>query len=58
MDKIEDWDLVNAAALKANNEYGQWMPERWLQRFVHHYNAGVDSRQSSHLAPTPEVPEK
>ena len=50
MDKIEDWDLINEAALKANNEYGQWMPERWLQRFVHHYNAGVESRQSSVIA--------
>lgn len=33
-----DWSLVNAAATQANSQYGQFMPERWLQMFVAAYN--------------------
>lgn len=33
-----DWDRISKAAKQACNEYGQWMPERWLQLFVNAYN--------------------
>jgi len=33
-----DWSKVSAAAQKANREFGQWMPERWVQIFVNAYN--------------------
>lgn len=36
-----EWDAVNSAANTANNNFGQWMPERWLQEFVKAYNASI-----------------
>ncbi|PUA19623.1 hypothetical protein [Glaciimonas sp. PCH181] len=35
-----DWFQVNLSAQSANAEYGQWMPERWVQLFVTAYNKG------------------
>lgn len=37
-DDLVDWDRISEAAKQACNEYGQWMPERWLQLFVNAYN--------------------
>jgi hypothetical protein len=34
-----DWKIANQAAQQANANYGQWMPERWLQLFVKAYDA-------------------
>lgn len=36
-----EWDAVNSAANTANNNFGQWMRERWLQEFVKAYNASI-----------------
>ncbi|MBF8177842.1 hypothetical protein [Herminiimonas contaminans] len=36
--KLTDWDRISKAAATACNEYGQWMPERWIQLFVAAYN--------------------
>ncbi|OEZ91527.1 hypothetical protein [Duganella phyllosphaerae] len=38
------WDAVNSAANTANNNFGQWMPERWLQEFVKAYNASIPAQ--------------
>jgi len=38
---LGDWNRISAAAAKANDAYGQWMPERWLQLFVGAYNNEV-----------------
>ena len=35
---LTDWKRISAAANAANQQYGQWMPERWLQMFVKSYN--------------------
>lgn len=32
------WPEVSAAAQIANQQFGQWMPERWVQLFVAAYN--------------------
>jgi hypothetical protein len=32
------WDEVSQAATAANQAYGQFMPERWVQYFVKAYN--------------------
>jgi len=33
-----DFEKVNEAAQSANKQFGQWMPERWIQLFVAAYN--------------------
>jgi hypothetical protein len=35
---LSDWNRISKAAQAANQQYGQWMPERWLQLFVKAYN--------------------
>jgi len=35
---LSDWSRISRAAQAANQQYGQWMPERWLQLFVKAYN--------------------
>jgi hypothetical protein len=36
--KLNDWGRISKAAQTANMQYGQWMPERWLQLFVKAFN--------------------
>lgn len=38
VNELSDWDRINEAANRANNAFGQWMPERWLQMFVGFFN--------------------
>lgn len=37
---VLDFEKVSKAAQQANQQYGQWMPERWLQLFVAAYDKG------------------
>jgi len=46
-----DWDAVNSAANTANYNFGQWMPERWLQEFVKAYNASIHVQPVQQPAP-------
>lgn len=46
-----EWDAVNSAANTANNNFGQWMPERWLQEFVKAYNASIPVQPVQQPAP-------
>lgn len=41
------WPEVSAAANAANQSFGQWMPERWVQAFVTAYNGAVLASMSA-----------
>ena len=49
-----EWDAVNSAANTANINFGQWMPERWLQEFVKAYNASIPDQPVQQPAPAAE----
>lgn len=36
--KLTDWGKISNAANEANQNFGQWMPQQWLQLFVKAYN--------------------
>lgn len=33
-----DWERARKAAEEANKDFGQWMPQRWLELFRQHYD--------------------
>lgn len=43
-----DWEIALRAAEAANAEFGQWMPQQWLDLFRTYYNTGQLAARAVH----------